>query len=137
MFVLLLPLFAPAQGNEGDWDAYMAQYEKGPGSTLINLSAKDTAPVKNLPFLLTTGVTFKNCTTEGLPSSTELPKLYRVSDSVKTVVDTKINNMLVGTFTYQCQRFDYYYLQDTSGVSGRPCLICIKNISGLCPLYKY
>jgi Regulator of ribonuclease activity B/Family of unknown function (DUF695) len=115
-FIFLLPVIVIAQENEDQWDVYIAQYEKGAGSTLINLSAKDNAPVKALPFLLTTGVTFKDCGTDGFPSSKEFEDLYKVSDSVKAAVDNKISNQLVGTFTYQCQRFDYYYIKDTSGI---------------------
>ncbi|MES1220061.1 MAG: DUF695 domain-containing protein [Bacteroidota bacterium] len=99
--------------TEENWDAYMASYEKGPGSTLLNMSLKQIAPVKTLPFVIVTGVTFKDCTNEGMPTKAEFENLYKISDSIKNLLDKNYTNTLAGTFTYQCQRLDYYFSSDT------------------------
>lgn len=113
LFCLLLPIFSIAQDE--NWVTYTSKHEKGPASIMVNLAAKQSAPDKKLVFLLTTGVSFKECTVEGFPVNNELPLLYDISDSVNYIVSRTIkNNMLVGTFTYQCQRLDYFYLRDTS-----------------------
>jgi uncharacterized protein (TIGR01619 family) len=104
------------QQSDEQWDVYMAQYEKGPGSTVINMGLKSKAPDKSFRFLLSTGVHFNDCNNEGFPSQAEFEKLYVVSDSVKRLVDLNASNIMAGTFTYQCERKDYYYLKDTNNI---------------------
>ncbi|HWK06240.1 MAG TPA: DUF695 domain-containing protein [Puia sp.] len=111
---LLLSLLSFAQ--EENWDVYMAQYEKGPGSTLINMSLKATAPIKEYPFLLKTGVKLINCGQEGLPSSEESDAIYAMSDKMKSVIDFTLKSKSAGTFSYQCKRMDYYYVNDTDNI---------------------
>jgi hypothetical protein len=105
-----------AQQSDEQWDVYMAQYEKGRGSTVINMALKSKAPDKSFRFLLSTGVHFDDCSNEGFPSQAEFQKLYIVSDSVKNLVDLNSLNIIAGTFTYQCERKDYYYLKDTNNI---------------------
>lgn len=102
--------------QEENWDVYMAQYKKGAGSTVINMSLKEVAPVKELPYLLSTGVTIIKCATEGLPAKDEFDMLYKISDNIKAIVDSRTKNEFAGTFSYQCERNDYYYLTDTVGI---------------------
>lgn len=105
-----------AQEEDGQWDIYMAQYEKGAGSTVINMGLKRRAPDKSFRFLLSTGVHFNDCTSDGFPSQPEFQKLYVVSDSVKNLVNFNVSNIMAGTFTYQCERKDYYYIKDTTNI---------------------
>ncbi|MEP7254396.1 MAG: DUF695 domain-containing protein [Ferruginibacter sp.] len=102
--------------QEENWDVYMAQYDKGVGSTLINMSLKEYAPIKEFPFLLTTGVKLIKCSDDGLPTKDEFEVLYQISDKMKSVIDSKLKNKSSGTFSYQCERIDYYYLNDTIGI---------------------
>ena len=111
---LVVPFLLMAQAE--NWDVYMAQYENKPGSITLNLSLKSTAPVKTLPFLLITGVSFRNCDSIGMPVKREFSNLYRIADSVQAIVNSSVKNNLVGSFTYLCQRFDYFYLNDTIGL---------------------
>src|SRR5258708_27103371 len=94
----------------------MAQYEKGAGSTLINLSLREKAPMKQYPFLLKTGVKLINCGQDGLPSKEEWDALYAISDKMKSVIDFTLKSKSVGTFSYQCKRIDYYYVNDTDDI---------------------
>lgn len=114
ILVFFIPLASKAQAEE--WDIYMAQYEKGVGSTLINMSAKKFAPEKKFPYVLVTGVIFADCTADGMPSKNEFSHLYAISDSVKAKIDKTNENIAVAAFTYQCERLDYYYLKDTAGL---------------------
>lgn len=133
VLLLLFPLLVFSQ--QENWDAYMMEYEKGPGSVLINMAAKESAPVKTLPFLITTGITFSNCTTEGLPAATEFSRLNIVSDSAKSVIEKNINSyLLAGTFTYQCQRVDYYYTRDTGNIRRELALMYINRFPGYTPV---
>lgn len=118
-----------AQDDVGNWDMYMAQYEKGAGSTIINMSLKTKAPDKSFRFLVSTGVHFDNCTAEGFPSETEFQKLYAVSDSVKRLLNNTVSNIMAGTFTYQCERKDYYYVKDTINLRQKLSLLYTKQFS--------
>ena len=119
MFILpalffLLSIALPAQ--EAQWETYMGQYEKGPGSTILDMAIKNIAPVKDFSFLLVTGVTFEKCTADGLPEQEAFSQLYKVSYAVKRCMDSAMVNIFAGTFTYQCERLDYYYIKDTTGI---------------------
>lgn len=116
VILLLLPVSIFAQQDE-NWDVYLASYEKGTGSTLINMSAKTRAGDKDLPFVIITGVTFKDCNPDGFPTKEEFDNLYKIADSVKDIISNSTSSLAVGTFTYQCERLDYYYVRDTNGLS--------------------
>jgi len=100
-------------GNEDHWEVYLASYDKGVGSTMVNFSLYDKSPIKKYPFVVVTGVTYTNCSDDGFPKATEFPKLYVVSDSIQACITRCTNNINAGSFTYQCQRLDYIYLVDT------------------------
>ena len=125
---------ASAQQDDGQWDVYMAQYEKGVGSTVINMDLKSNAPDKNYRFLLSTGVHFNDCTNDGFPSQAEFQKLYVVSDSVKKLVNLNVSNIMAGTFTYQCERKDYYYIKDTSSIRLKLLALYKKHFPGYQPI---
>jgi hypothetical protein len=123
-----------AQQSDEQWDVYMAQYEKGRGSTVINMALKSKAPDSSFRFLLSTGVHFHNCSNEGFPSPAEFQKLYIVSDSVKNLVDLNGLNIMAGTFTYQCERKDYYYLKDTNNIRQNLSTLYKKQFPGYQPI---
>ncbi len=114
----------------------MAQYEKGPGSTLVNMSIKKTAPDKNFPFLFSAGVNFTNCSPEGMPTPLELNNLYRISDSIVAIINRTTKNVFVGTFTYQCQRRDYFYVPDTTDLRQKIIEHITKYFSGYSPAFN-
>jgi hypothetical protein len=103
------------------WDAYLARYDAGLGSVLLNMDVAHEAPRRDLPFLLVTGVTCKNCTNEGFPVQSEFKRMNRVSKDINQRLVSASGSGLaralsVGTFTYECQRLEYIYLADTIGI---------------------
>jgi hypothetical protein len=116
IFSLFVTLALNAFSQEDVWDVYLAAYEKGTGSTLVNMSLKDAAPMLRLPYLLTTGVSLNICNPHGLPEKEEFNTLYQISDTVKAALNTRLRAVAAGTFSYQCKRIDYYYLPDTTGI---------------------
>jgi len=115
LFAFLIQTFV-SFSQEDTWDVYLAQYEKGVGSTLLNMSLRQKAPMPQYPYLLKTWVTILNCSSDGLPTKEELDKLYKISDRVKAVIDSNLRNIPTGTFSYQCERIDYYYINDTTEI---------------------
>ena len=112
--LLLLSLFSYAQ--EENWDVYLAQNEKGLASTMINLSLKSEAPIKKMPFLLITGVKYKDCGDDGMPGKKEFENLYKIEDSIENIISENIESKHAGTYTYSCERQEYYYISDTAGI---------------------
>ncbi|HWI93659.1 MAG TPA: DUF695 domain-containing protein [Flavisolibacter sp.] len=133
-FFLTSYYVASAQQDDGQWDVYMAQYEKGVGSTVINMGLKSKAPDKSFRFLLSTGVHFSDCNSDGFPSQAEFQKLYVISDSVKRIVDLNVSNIMAGTFTYQCDRKDYYYIKDTNNIRLKLSALYKKQFPGYQPI---
>ena len=119
-FFLLLPGFwtpsrAQAQA-EDKWDTYAARFDKGTGSVMLDMDLKSRAPLADYPYLLIVVTHYKDCLANGLPERDEFANLYNIDDSVQACLNRIVRNVAAGTFTYQCQRRDYYYLPDTAGV---------------------
>jgi uncharacterized protein (TIGR01619 family) len=136
--ILIISLFISAAdlfAQEENWDTYLAQYEKGPGSTVLNMDIKKIAPDKTLPFLFSAGVKFTNCK-DGLPSPDEFTVLNRISDSITALINGLVRNTLVGTFTYQCERRDYFYVPDTAGLRLKVTALILKYFQGYTPAFN-
>ena len=101
IFTVFVTLAFNAFSQEDVWDVYLAEHEKGTGSTLVNMSLKDTAPMLRLPYLLTTGVSLNICNPHGLPEKEEFNTLYQISDTVKAALNTRLRAVAAGTF-YSC-----------------------------------
>jgi Family of unknown function (DUF695)/Regulator of ribonuclease activity B len=116
--LLGLAFNCPAQTDSipaENWDTYMAKFEKNKaGSVLVNLALKKVSPMEAYPFLVVTGVKYTDCPDKGFPSKREYNNLYAISDSVKAEMEKISPAILCGTFTFQCQRLDYFYVADTS-----------------------
>jgi hypothetical protein len=114
------PLFCIAQTDSlpaENWDTYMAKFEKNKaGSIMVNMALKKVAPLTDYPYLVVTGVKYTDCPDKGFPSKREYTNLFSISDSVKREMEKVSPAIISGTFTYQCQRLDYYYVSDTSRI---------------------
>lgn len=138
IFYISLTLIANKSFTQDNdhWEVYMAQYEKMPGSTLVNMSLKEKAPVQQFGYLLITGVTFKNCTSDGFPTQSEFDKLYAVSDSVRKIVASTVKYLAVGTFTHECERTDFFYISDTSHLRQKLTALYKKRFPAYTPIIK-
>ena len=116
MFCLLL-LLAPVAGNAqpaDDWVTYLATYPKGTGSVQTNLALLPKAPVDGYRYLVSTGVRIKECPPGGLPTSRELNTLYTIANGLAQLLEKKKRTISAGSLTYQCQRIEYFYVNDTT-----------------------
>ncbi|MBB3697048.1 DUF695 domain-containing protein [Flammeovirga yaeyamensis] len=125
--------FNTSWSQNGRWDVYMAQYENGPGSTILNMDLINSAPKKSLPYLVVTGVTTENCREDGFPQNDEFEKLHDVSDAVENKIQEVTTFEIVGTFTYQCERLDYVYVNDTTKIRQKLTEMYTSNF----PEYEY
>ncbi|MBI3139294.1 MAG: DUF695 domain-containing protein [Sphingobacteriales bacterium] len=136
LFFFVLTLFIQSLfAQSGEWDTYIARYEKGPGSTLVNMSLKNNAPDTQYPYLFAAGVQFKNCTAEGLPAPLAFNSLTKISDSVVALLARLNKPVLAGTFTYQCERKDYFYVTDTTGLREAVAKLLARQFPGYTPAF--
>lgn len=109
-------LFNQLHAQEENWQNYIATFENKPGSVIVNMQLKEVAPIKQLPIVLVVGVTYSNCSEDGFPGETAFDQLYQIADSIQSWLPSKAQAKLVGSFTHNCQRLDYYYIADSSNI---------------------
>jgi len=111
--LIMLVVISTGKSQSENWDVYLAQYDEGVGSTTLNMDLINRAPIRELSFLVVTGVTAQECPQDGLPSGKEFNNLYNISDDVNQLITSITKSESVGTFTCQCDRHVYFYVQDT------------------------
>ncbi len=85
-------------------------------SVLVDMGLLETAPDKRFPFLVITGPKTKNCNTMGLIDKEEIAVLEDMLEATGNFLTGVTPKILAGTVTRNCQRVNYYYVKDTSGV---------------------
>ncbi len=113
--VTCLLLSAPARAQE-NWDTYLAQYDGKPGSMLVDLGLRNSAPDKRYPYLVITGPRAQSCGADGMPAKEEIDALEDILNTTNNFLTGVTAKVLAGTFTYRCDRLNYYYVKDTIGV---------------------
>lgn len=103
-------------GLNGQWEQYFSQYDGVPGSVLVDMSYHELAPLEHFSYVVSTGVQFEQCNKDGLPESLIYEDLVRLSDKLEEYLAIQLTSRLVGTFTHQCKRVDFYYVKDTVGI---------------------
>lgn len=113
--LLLFPLSLAAQ--QENWDAYISRYNNKPCSILVDLALVHSAPDHLLPYLVVTGPRAHTCTgKEGLLTPSEIQELEGILDVTGGYLGGVTARKLAGTLTYNCERLNYYYVRDTTGV---------------------
>ncbi len=110
------PWYSLCFGQVEHWDTYMANYDGKPGSVLVDLGLKANAPDQRYTYLVITGPEAHNCDHKGLPDRSEIETLEQILDATGDFITGVTAKMLAGTFTYHCQRLNYYYVKDTVGI---------------------
>lgn len=109
-------LFVRADAQTEHWDTYMAKFGDKPGSVLVDMGYKDAAPDSRYPFLVVTGPRSQDCNKQKLPANEEIGRMEEMLDATTSFITGVTAKVLVGTFTYNCERLNYYYVKDTAGV---------------------
>ena len=113
-FFNTIVIYLHGQDSEEYWDTYMATYENSPGSVVVRMDMINKAPVPGYNFALVTGVGFDGGL-DGLPNQEDFDDLHAVSDDLEKTLASK-DAILVGSFTYQSERLEYFYLKDTISI---------------------
>jgi hypothetical protein len=115
-FILSAFLCLPARAQTENWDTYMAKFGDKPGSVLVNMGLIDIAPDRKYPFLVITGPKTEKCNKRGLPDKEQIDELEEILSATDNFLTGVTAKVLVGTFTYNCERLNYYYVKDTSNI---------------------
>lgn len=98
------------------WDTYLSRYGDKPGSVLVDMALAAVAPDKKFPYLVITGPRARNCDKQGVPSHEEINELEEILSTTDNFLTGITAKVLAGTFTYKCDRLNYYYVKDTAGI---------------------
>jgi uncharacterized protein (TIGR01619 family) len=112
---LFVGLPSSAQSQKEEWQNYMATYEQNkPGSVTLRMDLINSAPLLDYEYVLVTGVNFETTSKDGFPDSDQtFTILHGLEDEVLNLVSKTSNSILVGSFMYNSQRLQYFYLTDT------------------------
>lgn len=102
--------------HEEKWDTYVAMFGDKYGSVLVDMARISSAPDKSLPYLVVTGPRAHKCDKRGIPDKEEIDMLEAILDATGSFLTGATPKALVGTFTSNCERLNYYYVKDTTAV---------------------
>lgn len=80
------------------------------------MSLIGSVPDRKYPNLVITGPQAKNCNAQGVPDVSEIATLEEMLTATSNFITGVTPKVLAGTFTYNCQRLNYYYVKDTAGL---------------------
>lgn len=100
------------------WETYLASYENGkPGSSTVRMDLIDKAPVVDYNYVLVTGVTYESGREDGLPKGDVTFKLlHKIDDTLQAFLNKEMECILVGSFTHNFERLNYFYLKTDQGI---------------------
>jgi hypothetical protein len=135
VFFTLVLSFAAIQVNaqNENWDTYLAKFDDKQGSVLVDMELINKAPDSKLPFLVITGPHAQICNKKGMPAADEMNTLEEILNATDNFLTGVTAKTLAGTFTFNCNRLNYYYVRDTANVRNAIGRMYRRSFSG----YKY
>ena len=90
---------------------YLAHYDNNkPGTVTLRMDLINKSPLIDYPFILITGITFKSNREDGFPEKKSMNDIYKISDELVKLINEQSSNIHVGTFMYNYERLEYFYL---------------------------
>lgn len=106
-----------AQNSEERWDTYMATYEDGKsGSTTLRMDLIDYTPIESYDNVLVTGLTYETSKENGFPENETFSLLHKVADELIEIVEGETEFILVGSFMYNNERLEYFYIKEPKNI---------------------
>lgn len=123
-----------AQNTEEYWDSYIALYEDGkPGSTTLRMDLINEAPLTKFPYVLVTGITYESSREDGFPENETFQILHKIGDELVKLITQETETIQVGSFMYNNERLEYFYVKEDTGLSEKIEEFYSQNY----PKYKY
>jgi hypothetical protein len=115
-----VPSTSPSVVKELWWSYLARDPDDGlPGSMKLNLGLNIHAPMRVLPHLLMTSVSYESNRKKPelkLPSRTDLESLHRLNDKRVTLVMSRTEAVYAGSYTHANRYVDYFYVADPRGI---------------------
>lgn len=106
-----------SQNTQEKWDTYMATYEDNKtGSTTLRMDLFDSTPIEQFDNVLVTGLTFETSRDDGFPENETFKLLHKVADELIEVVKKETEFILVGSFMYNNERLEYFYIKEPKNI---------------------
>jgi len=100
-----------------NWDTYIARYEEGiPGSTTLRMDLINSAPLKDYPFALITGLNYKSERDDRFPQEDALEEIHTREEKIVKFVSFSSDTIHVGTFMSDFQRLQFFYMKSDMGI---------------------
>ncbi len=115
------------------WDTYLSRIGDQPATILLDMDLILAAPDKRYPYVVITGPQAHNCGKTGIPAAIEIEALENILDATGNFLTGLTPKILAGTVMYNCQRNNYYYVRDTTGVRNAIMRMYNRNFKD----YKY
>lgn len=105
------------QSSQEHWDGYMASYENGiPGSTTVRMDLIDNAPIGDFEHVVITGIAYETSREDGFPEGETFALLHKIGDELTELIKQETSALLVGSFTHNKERLEYYYIKKPNGL---------------------
>lgn len=98
------------------WNTYQAKQEKGVSSTNLRMDLIEQAPINGFDFLFYVKIKYRVTKESDFPIGNKLKKLYLIKDAIFDKMNSVADNYYVGSFMFDGNRFEYYYVKDASGI---------------------
>lgn len=109
--ILLLSCSVGLNAQQERWETYVIQKENGPAGITARMDLKQYSPVPEYPELLKVTYFYKERREDGFPSSEEFDQLSGITTELLVLMNESAENIYAGSFTYDGQSTDYFYLQ--------------------------
>ena len=115
--ISLSTISVTSQSISESWESYIATYDENkPGSTTVRMDLLDRTPIPNFNYVLVTGLTYESEREDGFPQGDTFELLHKVGDELIEILKTNGDNLLVGSFMYNFQRLEYFYLKSDNDI---------------------
>lgn len=108
------------KNTKQSWDTYLQTFDHGKtGSKTYRANLIDKAPIKNYGQLLIIGTKYKSSNPDGFPEGDDFEFLYNLADELIELIEQSTNSILVGSFLYNGERLEYFYIQYPDNLIGK------------------
>lgn len=95
------------------WDTYLETFDHGKtGSKTYRVDLIKKAPFQTYPHLLIAGTKYKTSNDDGFPENGDFPILFNLGDELYDLIEAETQVIMVGSFLYNEERLEYFYVQN-------------------------
>ncbi|MDH7444802.1 DUF695 domain-containing protein [Aquimarina sp. 2201CG14-23] len=117
IFVIVCSLHTFGQKEVENWESYIAAYEENkPGSTTVRMDIVDQTPIAEYPYILVTGIKYESKRADGFPEDETFTLLHKLGDQLAELINENSKNMFVGSFMFNFERLEYFYIKTNKGI---------------------